>query len=200
MVIVVKYDTDEDAGEYARRVCEFHANNDGPLRLHIEVMNDLGMRDPLSRAKVLDKINAMTAPGGEYAYLREDKKFAVSRKSTAEKYGLPFKHAPRTAIDYRMKIAERAREMLEGREHLPASVKEPTKAVIDLVEKRARGLGVGGAQELLEGTREFSAAANFELQLKDEKLEQFARRCAYLEEALLAAIGPGGQRAVAGDD
>jgi hypothetical protein len=62
------YDTDEDPEEYARRVCEWHAANEGDPLTHLQVMiHHLKMLDPISRGRTLTKVKVMTGPGGEYA-------------------------------------------------------------------------------------------------------------------------------------
>jgi hypothetical protein len=202
MAALSNYDTDEDPEEFARRVCEWHAaNNDSPLT-HEEVMIvHLLMADPESRRRCKAKVQALTAPGGEFEHLRLEGKFAVNRKHLAERYGLPYRRVRRLPVVNRMKVVTKHRASLAARTHLPAAVKEPLSRLLDAFEQNtARYLSIGRSMEMMEGTREVSSACNGELRAAFQTISHLTTENEYLREALLASLG--GQRFMppAGED
>jgi hypothetical protein len=189
------YETDEDPEEYAHRVCEWHAANEGEPLTHDEVMIvHLMMADPESRRRCRTIVNTLTAPGGEFARLREQGKYAVGRRATAERHKLPYRRIRRLPTVNRMRVITNQRNILAARQHLSAAVKEPVSRMLNSIENNTcRYFSIGRSYEMQETVREFTAAADSDGRVLQLQVQMQAKEIAYLREALLDSLN-GGQR------
>ena len=147
------YETDEPPEEYARRVCEWHAANEGAPLTHEEVMVvHFSMADPESRRRCRIMVNALTSPGGEFEHLREMRKFAANRRASAERQGVSYRRVRRLPVINRMKVVDKQRKALAAREHLPVAVKEPVSLMLDAIERAQLDRGRQLASRVKRGT------------------------------------------------
>jgi hypothetical protein len=190
----LQLDTDEDPKRYARLLCEWIRDNPerGPLTIREIMITFLEMHDPLSRKACASEFIKLVAPGAEFAHLREQGLFAVSKKESAKKLGLPYRPLARLPVVNRMKWMDRQRETLTRRQHLPEPIKERMGLVLDGIEQ-GTGRYCSGARawEQTENMRELGASASSEFRVLNTLVAEKDARIAYLEDALLAALSGG---------
>jgi hypothetical protein len=197
---LIRYDSYENAEECARNACEFLRNDtsDPPKTIAEVIIDVLRIADPYVRRRTDQLIRSWVAPGGPYEDLTRNGKYAVQHKATAQRLGLPYRRSRRLTIVNRIKAIDLQVDDVEQAAYLPAQVKRAETAMLhQLAQNSGKTLSPARTTEMAETFAEARSVVSTEFRSVSERLQHYEERCAFLEDALMAALGSGNARGMA---